>query len=66
MPEHWGQFIKDHKHKAEECGLENLNTFNQESEVMAMALLEGISGIKTQHRLEGVLLEGRMWVLFFP
>lgn len=31
-----------------------LNSFNQESEVMEMALLESISGIKMQHRLEGV------------
>ena len=43
-----------------------LNTLNQESDMTKMALLEDMSGTGMQHRLEGVGLEARTWMLFFP
>lgn len=42
-----------------------LNAFRQENDVMKMALLEDICGTRMQHKLEGVGLEARIWLLFF-
>lgn len=43
-----------------------LNPLNQESDVMKMALLEGMSGIGMQHRLEGVGWRQELGCSSFP